>query len=427
MPILEAFIGRGRERDILNSLFGSYDHVCLAICGDVGVGKTSLANVHKFFWKYHVQEKPLFSFHRELEACDNLLNKRNLIIEIIGSVLREINLQDPHLFQNDPLLVRLNYIVDIIHTKNLSHGISGGIAGYSFGMNFCEEKNTVQPIVLATTTLEQHFLSLIDFIKTKEINGRIHQGLIIHVNNFDAVLSDRAKREQVIKFFNEIRDMLQTRDVYFLFLGPRAFFKDIISSQQRVKGAFVQTPIILDPLSKTEVTYALEERMRLLQSPGVHTYIKPVDDEVVHKLYDLYEGDTRSIMSAIRDILSQHADMFTRPLTVDEALILLSSARMESLKNKLTPEQEKILFYLVDSDTYISQKEAVHLFKKTSSNVSYYYFKPLKELEIIEEKKKEGRVIYWGLTKKYAPLKFHSESRQQLEQEIKRKQGQLFL
>ena len=63
ISIDKAFVGRNVEKKFLDDLFESNDRVCLTICGDVGVGKTSLANFHKFIWKY-TKEKLLFSFRR---------------------------------------------------------------------------------------------------------------------------------------------------------------------------------------------------------------------------------------------------------------------------------------------------------------------------------------------------------------------------
>jgi len=234
LPIKQAFVGREQEKEFLNSLFESENHLCLTICGDVGVGKTSLANFHKFIWK-HNKQKLLFSFRREIEACGDLLNKKNFLIEIIGSVLREIKLLQPDLLK-DELLTKLNQIVDISQTI----AISGGVSVLGSGLDFGKDKTTIQPIQLSTAILEEYFISLVDFIKNNEIKGRKYSGLVVHVNNFDVVLSNDKEKRQVINFFNEIRDILQSQDVYFLFLGPRNFFKDIISTQQRVKSIFYQ-------------------------------------------------------------------------------------------------------------------------------------------------------------------------------------------
>ena len=65
IPINKAFVGRDQEKKIIDSLLESSERICLTICGDVGVGKTSLANFQKFVWKYKKQ-KLLFSFRREI-------------------------------------------------------------------------------------------------------------------------------------------------------------------------------------------------------------------------------------------------------------------------------------------------------------------------------------------------------------------------
>ena len=102
LPIEKAFVGREKEKNIIDSLLESSNRICLAICGDVGVGKTSLTNFEKFIWKYN-RQKLLFSFRREIEANFDLLNKRNFLIEIIGSILREIRLLHPDLLENELL------------------------------------------------------------------------------------------------------------------------------------------------------------------------------------------------------------------------------------------------------------------------------------------------------------------------------------
>jgi hypothetical protein len=419
LPIGKAFVGRDQEMNFLNSLFESSDNLCLTICGSVGVGKTSLVNFHKFIWKYK-KSKLLFSFRREIEASKELLNKRSFLIEIIGSVLREIKLLQPELLKKD-LLNKLNKIVDISQSIDISMGASA----FGFGVDVGGGKSIVQPIQLSTTTLESYFVELVEFIKANEINGRRYSGLIVHVNNFDVVLTNKENKKNVIGFFNEIRDVLQTKDVYFLFLGPSSLFGDIIVSQQRVKGIFCQTPLKVSPLSKTEITKAFEERMEILQSEDVQKYIKPIEDEVVFRLYDLYKGDIRSVMSGIRDILGQNADKLSKTtLTANEAMLLLGKERWERIESamKLTDEQKNILKYLATADKYISQKEVAILFRLARTNVSGYYFKPLKENNIIEEKEKMGQTPYFGLTQDYVPLKWLLEAQKDLNKNLKEQQ-----
>ncbi len=419
----KAFVGRDSEKEFLNSLFQSNDRLCLTVCGDTGVGKTSLANFHKFVWKY-AKNKPLFSFRREIEANYDLLNKKNFLIEIIGSVLREIRLLDPDLLKND-LLKKISQIVDISQTM----AISGGASAFGFGLDVGKEQVTTAPIQLSATLLEEYFIGLIGFIKSNDIKALRFSGLIVHVNNFDIILSNEKGKEMAISFFDEIRDILQTPDVYFLFLGPKNLFKDVISARQRVKSIFYQTPLLVNPLSKTEIVRAFEERMQLLKSDDVASYIKPIEDEVIYKIYDLYNGDIRQIMSSIIDILGQYSEKLAKPLSVNEAMLLLGKERWEKIENvmKLTKEQKTILKYLASAEKFISQKEIAQMFGKTQSNVSGYYFKPLKENAIIEEKARENKTPYYGLTCDYIPLKWLIKSQEVVNKSISDKSGQLSL
>lgn len=414
IAIEDAFVGRNQERQFLKGIFESENRVCLTICGDTGVGKTSLANFHKFIWKYRTQ-KLLFSFRREMEACDDLLDKKSFIIEILGSVLREIKLIEPSLLKSE-LLTKIQVLVDISQTINISGGISAGFSGYSGGIDFGKGKNVFQPVRFSTTVLEEYFVNLVEFIKSNKIGGHVYSGLIIHVNNFDVVLSDKRKSNTVVNFFSEIRDILQTKDTYFLFLGPKNFFKDIIAAEERVKSVFYQTPLTLNPLSKSEVIEAFDERLKLLKSVDVAEFIKPINDEVVYRLHDLYNGRIRSIMSAVRDILGYSSEKVTNPLSVNEAMILLGRERMERIDvtNKLTKGQKNILKFLVESGKYMSLSEASKILEKPISNISGHYFKPLREMGVIEEKEKSGRTILWGLTTDYEPLKWFYESQKEV-------------
>ena len=93
LPIEEAFVSRQEEHNFIDRLLSAEDRLCFAVCGDVGVGKTSFVNFQKFIWKYK-KEKLLFSTRREIEASARLLDKKNFIVEIIGAVLQEIKLKD---------------------------------------------------------------------------------------------------------------------------------------------------------------------------------------------------------------------------------------------------------------------------------------------------------------------------------------------
>jgi DNA-binding transcriptional ArsR family regulator len=414
LPLKDAFIGRDNERKILDDLFELEDNICLTLCGDPGVGKTSLANFQKFMWK-HNEKNAFFSCRREIEASDTLLDKRNFLLEIIGSILREIKLTESNL--SNPLLSKLNAIVDFTQKVAISGGVSVDVNGFGGGVSFAKDRNNSLPVQLTMASVEQHFVDLLNFIKTEEIGGRKYKGLIVHVNNFDVVLKNEGNVKKVIAFFDEVRDILQVKDVYFLFLGPANFYSQIIAIEQRVKSIFVRTPLLVKPLNKKNVALALDKRMELLKSDDVQQYIKVIPDEVVFKLYDLYDGDIRLIMMGIKDILGQCSERLLQPLSMNEAMTLLGRERWERISSSLTKEEQKVLEFFVKQREYISAKEIANLLKKQASNMSGY-LKALKNLNIIEEKEREGKKVYLGLTNEYQPLKWWFESENGLRKDL---------
>ncbi|MEK7084688.1 MAG: helix-turn-helix domain-containing protein, partial [Patescibacteria group bacterium] len=180
-----------------------------------------------------------------------------------------------------------------------------------------------------------------------------------------------------------------------------------------------QTPLQIAPLTKTEIIQAFDQRMLLLQSEAVSGYTKPVENGVIFHLYDLYNGDIRSIMGSVRDIVGQ-LDSSGRPLKVEEAMVILGRLRWEEINDalKLTDGQIEVLRVIIESKNYVSQKQISKILGKSESNMSGYYFKTLKENGIIEEKERHGKEILFGLTSKYVPLKEFVASQQKLREEV---------
>jgi hypothetical protein len=120
--------------------------------------------------------------------------------------------------------------------------------------------------------------------------------------------------------------------------------------------------------------------------------------------------------------------MLARTLTIDEAMLLLGRERWEKIETamKLTAEQKEILKFLASKES-ISQKEVALLFKKAQPNVSGYYFKPLRDNNIIEEKEKIDKTPYYGLTTDYIPLKWLIRAENVIKKNIEIKSQQLDL
>ncbi len=423
--VSNAFVGRNHEREFIDDILASEERACITICGNVGVGKTSMANYQKYLWKYHVKKKQLFSFRREIEANEELLNKKSFILEVIGSIMNEIELLDPQLIEKSDFLQKMTKLIDITQTFGISGNVSTGIPGIiNVGADF-SDKQLLAPIQLTTVALEKSFSQLLQYVMTNKIRGVAYEGLIIHVNNFDVVMESNKK--QTKQFFAEIRDFLQTKNVFFIFLGPSNFYKEIIGVQDRVKSIFMPHPLLLEPLTKKELVDAFNKRLALLKSENVEEVIKPFEDEVIFELYDLFSGDVRLVMKALRDVLIRFADKLPQTLSSDETLIILGGERISRIEKLLTEEQMKVLGIIVGSKKPITQSEIAVLLKKAPTNMSSYYFRKLAELGVIEVKKEEGKHKYWHLTKEFLPLQRLSQAQKNLQEKFGQANRQLEL
>ncbi|MFH1973480.1 MAG: hypothetical protein ABIK13_02630 [Patescibacteria group bacterium] len=410
VPIDQLFVGRDRERKELEAIFASDESACVAICGNVGVGKTSFANYEKSIWRRGAT-KPLFSSRTEIEACGDGLSKQKFIQGIIASVLREIELVSPNLVKNDERLKRLHLLVDVVSRIERSLGVSGGFGGFTAGVSTGSASTLSIPPQLSDVSLEHHIDDLMDVIQSVEIGGIQYRGLIVHMNNFDTVSIDEA-----LHFFNEIRDVIQRPSIYFLFLGRSDFYREVIAKEARVKAAFVQTPILMDPLSKSELVQALNARLDAFKAEGVQQAIKPIEDEVVSGLYDLYSGDVRSILAAVSDIIRQGGDTISGPLGIDSALALLAHERLVRIEPKLTPESRKALWHLMERGRPMTQTElATELGKQTPNIVTM--LKPLRDIGVLEVADTEGVKKYLDLTPDFACLRYFLKAQKSVQED----------
>ena len=416
LGLKDAFIGRVAEREFLDGLLLSDRRLALAVCGDTGVGKTSLANYEKYLWKREMP-KALFSFRREIEVSEALLTKPKFLLEIIASVIREIRLIDQDLLK-EPVLAALDRMVDITDTLTISDTVSANLMGFGGELGSGKGIGASQPPSLPIATLEHYFSDMLSVIRTKKIGKRQYEGLIVHINNLDVLMKHCP--DKVARFFDEIRDVLQTRDVYFLFLGPAHLYRDVIETNQRVKSVFSPVPLIVRPLEKQEVLRAFEERMRLLRSEGVQAIIKPVDDETIFKIYDLYEGDIRSIMTALSALLGQCTEYIGKTLSVNESALLLSEERWKRVERYgIKGEQREVLAAIVQQSAPFSKTEIARQLGKQASSMSQYYFPPLEKNGIIEEKERRGLSVYFELSVDYRPLRWVFDIRKKMEERIR--------
>ncbi len=408
-----AFVGRSQEISSINKILSSFDEGNICILGKAGVGKTTLANHVKYNWKSKRVDKVLFSARTELEANIQTLNKRSFIFEILSSLYREIKLIEPKLAERD-VMPEIRALIDLGRIKEMSGNLAVNLATFvQIGITKSASNILNQPLEIPDSALVDYLRQLIDFIRSHEIGGIKYSGVIIHMNNFDVVMHDVKNYPIVLNFFNEIRDIMQIRYTYFIFLGPPDLFSEIISKHTRVKAIFNQ-PLALIPLKKTELVDALTYRIEALKSQGTNP-INPFTDEVIFKLYEIYEGDTRTILKALSDIVIEAGETNIGTLGYMEALHYLANERLSKLRVFLTPLQFSLLEKIIEKDGPSTQHELIAATGIAANNMAGYYFKEFKKHEIIKEISKESRTKYWDLTEHYLPLREYYKNRKNLE------------
>lgn len=424
VSIDKLFVGRENEREMIDKYIASEDQGCFVICGDAGVGKTSLINFEKFIWKTS-RPNLFFSAKRELEASLDKLTKQKFLLNVISAIVREIKLIDPSLERQESFIKDLSRMVDNIFQYERSVSLHVGVPGVSAGLDLTKNLETNNPLQLTDTLVESKFFDLIDFIRTHEINGRKFQGIIVHINNFDIVMKEDKGKQRILSFFHEIRDLLQTEHVFFFFIGPNNFFEEIIAKEPRVRSIFYQHPIVLKPLTKTHLIDAVRARLDAFKSDTVTTVIAPVKDAVIYKFYDLYNGDVRSIFSSLNDLLQGIQDEITEPLDVDEAMALLSKLRSERFSD-LSKSKKEVIRVFIEHESPITQTQIASILKKQVTNV-ISDVKPLRERGIVEVVKEEGKYKFFDFTADYKCLREYQASYIKIKEETNKVKKQLML
>lgn len=90
------------------------------------------------------------------------------------------------------------------------------------------------------------------------VRKRGFSGVIFHLDNLE--LLGRRDISALQKFFDAVRDLLQEKDAYFIFVGNAGMFQQVIVPLPRVRSIFFDTPVLLNPLSLAEVKTVMERR-----------------------------------------------------------------------------------------------------------------------------------------------------------------------
>jgi DNA-binding MarR family transcriptional regulator len=380
LPIAQAFVGRDLssvESRTLTNILRLVGGNRFVVEGEVGVGKTTFVNYHRYLWEHESSDSLLttnqeISFERTWETKDFLLN-------ILGALLEKLISQNGvKIVASYPLLQEIFAMTKVYLKSRTTWQASLFGFGAGYGKN---EIVTVPP--LSDIQLYFYFRDLVELIRSLG-----YAGVFLHCDNFDCMLAEDPKTMQL--FFHKIRDILQTSHVYFAFVGYPQFFQQIIQPVERVRSVFFASPIYLPPLSESQVLELLEKRYQLLAKGKL---IKPVDDDFVRYLYRLHGGKIRSILDSLSTVIANFPSAVAYTLSVKEAKAILTQVVSERLAAFLSPQTFAVLCKIAKEGECTNSEIARRL--KLSPPATFHIVKELEQSHYIYVSRRQSQKIFY--------------------------------
>lgn len=369
------FVGREDEIKRLQSLIGGGGGSRILVSGDVGVGKTTFVNYVRAVAPPNRFFTPLkeIAVQPEWTGADFILNT---IASIYYTIKRRSDLSKT--LVSKEIINKMELLVDVVERKERE--ISLNIVGVGGGIGNSTSINVPN---LTIHSLQVFFDEII-----KEFKRVGYDELIFHYNNLEIIDAQNLQR-----LFQSIRDFIQTRDVNFIFIGDLSV-PQTLSSLKRVYSIMSESPIILDNLSITQLKELINKRIKYLTAPYL-VATKPYKDEVISKLYTLYNGNLRFILNSLSTAFKE--------LVRDSPMILDSKALIEVLSetgkkrwlDKLTDMEKEVLFLILKKGE-INNKKIASKLKKRKQNISKITNKLL-DLCAIRIKRIDGKEKYFSV------------------------------
>ena len=385
LPIEQAYIKRADYNEIggiLDSFLFNPGGGNIIIEGDSGVGKTTFINYHKLIWKSKSKDIRLFSSDTEI-SVQSYWRIENFIYNALGVLLSQIRLDiGERKFNKSRLLKELLSQTGVLFQTN--PGISANIGLPTlFSVGGAVSKDTsITTGKNIESQLKDYFSKVVGYIKKMD-----YHGIILHFNNLE--LLQNGNEQELITLFNDIRDILQTRDIYFVFVGGKSLYQKIVFPISRVRSIFHDEPIIIPPLPPQEVIEIINTRYKIFGKGA--NYTKPVNDEVIQFLSESFNGRVRDIMNTITNLIFRIPEGMVNTLDLKDVKVkLLSIEENKLLKYGLSGNHVVVLKIMLELEVF-NNAELVDKTSKTKQHINKFIKKFL-DLQLIEHYEKVGRI-----------------------------------
>jgi len=385
LPIEQTYIKRADYNEIggvLDSFLFNPGGGNIIIEGDSGVGKTTFINYHKLIWKSKSKDLRLFSSDSEI-SVQSYWSIENFIYNALGVLLSQIRLDiGERKFRKSRLLKEILSQTGVLFQTNPGISASIGLPTLFSVGGSVSKGNSITTGKNIESQLKDYFTKIVDYIKKMD-----YQGIILHFNNLE-VLQNGNERE-LITLFNDIRDILQTKDIYFVFVGGNSLYQKILLPISRVRSIFHDEPIIIPPLPPHEVIEIINTRYKIYGN-GTN-FIKPVNDEVIQFLSESFNGRVRDIMNTITNLIFRIPEGMVKTLDLKDVKIKLLSIEENKLLKYGLSESHVDIFKIMLKLEVFNNTELVDKTSKTKQHINKFIKKFL-DLQLIEHYKRVGRI-----------------------------------
>lgn len=395
LPITKAFIGRemdSTESRILTNFFRNPGGGRVVVEGDVGVGKTTFVNYHRFLWEYEAQER-LLTPTSEISVYSTW-TANAFVMSILGSLVgRFLVLKGKDWVHSHDLLSEIAALTHVYIERSLRWNGSVSVLGTGVGGGRSVDRSASVPDVGMPQLIS--YLERIATIAHEED----FFGITLHFDNMELLL--QTDPDGLGVFFDEIRDALQTPQFYFVFVASQGFFQTVIAPRERVRSIFFGQPIVVPPLSEDEVLAVLQRRYELLATEPEH-WIPPVGNELVVHLYSLFDGKIRFVMDAIQNIVSYVPESLPGTISDDMAMEILIALANERVAQVLTPTEREVLAVAAGVEEF-SNAQLTELTSKRKQNIATYIEKYV-QLGLVRRIRQEGSEVLYEVAADVRPL-----------------------
>ncbi len=382
LPIA-SFTGRKKEVEQLESLFRSSGGSRAFVCGDIGVGKTSLVN----YVRHSASIRGFFTPFKEVSIRKDW-NADQFVLNTLHGFYATLRLLESKPVSSE-MYDRLEALVSLPNPHSKLTGIQ--IAG--FGGEIAETGGQMN--ALTSSALQQFLQDLV-----AEIKQTTKHDVIVHYNNIER-LPEGVFRD----LFEDLRDFFQTPYVHFVFVGNLTTL-GWVQSTPRVASIMSDTPIMLKPLSMEETKQALAKRFDKLRIANL-TYVVPYTPEALEQLYNLYSGNMRDILNSLSTACL--AATKERPLVLDKNALtrVLRYVAETRLVREIPPRAKELLLVSVEHDE-ITNRHLARLLGIARSNVSKYT-RELEQRGCMFVRRKDGKDKFWSVDPKIKWLTLREE------------------